>query len=68
MEMIKINFTKTSEDGVYSFSDALHLSINHTYTEEEIEAMKQERFDRWLNMILNPPEPIEEVIEEPVSE
>jgi hypothetical protein len=63
MEMIKIDFTKTSEDGVYSFSDALHLPINHSYTDEEIEAMKQARFDRWLDMILNPPEP---VVEEPV--
>ena len=65
MEKIKIDFTKTSEDGVYSFSDALHLPIGHSYTEEEIEAMKQARFDRWLDMILNPPEP---VVEEPVVE
>jgi hypothetical protein len=63
METIKIDFIKTSEDGVYSFSDALHLPINHSYTDEEIEAMKQARFDRWLDMILNPPEP---VVEEPV--
>ena len=65
METIKIDFIKTSEDGVYSFSDALHLPINHSYTDEEIEAMKQARFDRWLDMILNPPEP---VVEEPVVE
>ena len=65
MEKIKIDFTKTSEDGVYSFSDALHLPINHTYTDEEIEAMKQARFDRWLDMILNPPEPpVEEVLDD----
>jgi hypothetical protein len=65
MENIKIDFTKTSEDGVYSFSDALHLPINHTYTDEEIEAMKQARFDRWLDMILNPPEPpVEEVLDD----
>ena len=65
METIKIDFIKTSEDGVYSFSDALHLPINHSYTDEEIEAMKQARFDRWLDMILNPPAP---VVEEPVVE
>ena len=65
METIKIDFIKTSEDGVYSFSDALHLPINHSYTDEDIEAMKQARFDRWLDMILNPPEP---VVEEPVVE
>ena len=66
METIKIDFIKTSEDGVYSFSDALHLPINHTYTDEEIEAMKQARFDRWLDMILNPPAPVveESVVEE----
>jgi hypothetical protein len=68
MEKIKIDFTKTSEDGVYSFSDALHLPINHPYTYEEIETMKQERFDRWLNMILNPPEPVEEPVEEQLIE
>jgi hypothetical protein len=69
MEKIKINFTKTSEDGVYSFSDALHLPITHSYTEEEIEAMKQARFDNWLNMILNPPEPVvEESVVEEVSD
>jgi hypothetical protein len=62
MEKIKIDFTKTSSDGVYSFSDALHLPINHTYTEEQIEAMKQQRFDNWLNMILNPPAPVEESV------
>jgi len=57
---IKINFTKTSEDGVYSYSDALHLPENHSYTDEQIEIMKQERFDKWLNMIMNPPVPVEE--------
>ena len=51
MEMIKIDFTKSSEDGIYTYSDALHLPANHTYTEEQIEAMKQERFDRWLALI-----------------
>jgi len=66
METIKIDFTKTSGDGVYSFSDALHLPINHSYTDEEIEAMKQVRFDRWLDMILNPPAPVVE--ETPVEE
>lgn len=53
MEMIKIDFTKTSDDGIYSFSDALHLPIDHTYTDEEIEAMKQSRFDNWMSHILS---------------
>lgn len=52
---IKINFTKTSDDGIYSYTDAIHLPENHSFTEEQIETMKQERFDRWLNFILNPP-------------
>ncbi len=60
MEMIKIDFTKSSSDGVYTYSDALHLPANHSYTKQEIEDMKQARFDRWLNMILNPPTPPEE--------
>lgn len=59
MEMIKIDFVKTSDDGKYSYSDALHLPANHTYTDAEIEAMKQERFDRWISMILTPPAPAE---------
>lgn len=55
--MIKIDFTKSSEDGIYTFSDALHLPINHNYTDEDIEAMKQQRFDNWLAHITYvPPE------------
>ena len=49
---MKIDFTKT--DGKYSFSDALYLDDDHTFTEEEIEAMKQQRFDNWLAYILAP--------------
>jgi len=40
----------------------LHLPENHSFTDEEIEAMKQARFDKWLNMILNPPAPVEEEV------
>lgn len=65
MDMIKIDFQKESADGIYQYSDALHLPANHTFTDEEIEAMKQQRFDRWLNMILNPPAPVEQI---PVTE
>ena len=52
-EMIKINFS--IDNGTYSFSDALHLPANHTYTEQEIEAMKQARFDNWVAIITAPP-------------
>jgi hypothetical protein len=51
--MIKIAFTKSEGDLVYS--DALYLELDHTFTETEIEAMKQERFDNWLNFLKNPP-------------
>lgn len=51
--MPKIDFTLT--DGQYSFSDALHLPDDAVYTDEEIEAMKQARFDNWLAIILAPP-------------
>jgi len=52
-EMIKIDFK--IDDGRYSFSDALHLPADHTYTEQEIEAMKQARFDNWVAVITAPP-------------
>lgn len=57
-EMIKIDFK--IDDGRYSFSDALHLPVNHTYTEQEIEAMKQARFNNWVAVITAPPPPPEE--------
>jgi hypothetical protein len=52
-DMIKIDFTYT--DGTFNFSDALYLPQDHTFTEDEIEAMKKERFDNWKSFILNPP-------------
>jgi hypothetical protein len=50
---IKIDFTISN--GVYSYTDCLHLPANHTYTEEQLQAMKQERFDRWVDAVTNPP-------------
>jgi hypothetical protein len=47
--MISIPFEMTS--GPYTYNDAIVLPDNHTFTTEEIEAIKQERFDRWLAMI-----------------
>jgi len=61
--MIKIDFIKTHET-YRTFADALHLEDNHTFTDEEIEAMKQARFDNWVAIITAPPveeTPIEEV-------
>ena len=36
-----------------SFCDALYLPEDHTFTEEQIEAMKQERLANWL-AVVNP--------------
>jgi hypothetical protein len=34
-----------------TFSDALNLSDEQTYTDEEIESMKEQRRDNWLALI-----------------
>lgn len=54
--MIKIDFEFESPYGV--FRDALHLPDDHIFTEDEITAMKQQRYDNWW-AIVNPP-PAEE--------
>jgi hypothetical protein len=51
--MIQIRF-EISEDG-FSYSDALYLPQDHSFTEQQIEAMKRERFDNWRAIISNPP-------------
>ena len=38
----------------YTFSDALILDDDNTLTPEEIEAMKQARFDKWYTIITTP--------------
>jgi hypothetical protein len=60
MEMIKIIFEFDTRFGV--FRDALHLPLGHTYTEEDVAAMKQQRLDNWLAIVTAPPP--EEVPEE----
>jgi hypothetical protein len=42
------------------FRDALYLPVDHTYTEAEINEMKQRRLDNWL-AIVNAPPPEEEI-------
>lgn len=59
--MVKIDFEFTTPHGV--FRDALHLDDDHSYTDEQIAAMKQERLDNWLFAVENPPEPEPETIE-----
>ena len=60
--MIQINFTKVTPDGV-TYSDALYLPHDHTYTEEDIEAMKQKRYDDWYTFLTTPREATEEELE-----
>ena len=36
---------------INGFVDALHLPNDHTFTEMEIEAMKQARYDNWYALI-----------------
>lgn len=57
--MIKIDFEIQNEKyGVYR--DALHLPEDHGMTDAQIEAIKQERYNNWVNIVENPP-----VTEEP---
>ena len=59
--MIKIDFEFTTPHGM--FRDALHLPDDHTFTDEEIQAMKQQRVDNWIAVITAPPvedTPVEE--------
>ena len=41
-------------DGSNNFRDALHLPDDHTFTDAEIEDMKQQRFDTWIAHISAP--------------
>lgn len=59
---MKIDFSFSSQYG--TFSDALHLPDDHGLSDEQIEAMKQARFDNWIAVITAPPveeTPAEEV-------
>lgn len=58
--MIKIDFEFDSPYGV--FRDALHLPDDHKMTDDQIQAMKQQRFDNWLAIVNAPP------VEEPQQE
>lgn len=60
--MISIYFEIT-KDG-YTFKDAIVLPENHGLSDEQIEAMKQARFDAWYTLITTPQEEV--IPEEPV--
>jgi hypothetical protein len=57
---MKIDFEFDTPHGV--FRDALHLPDDHTFTDDEIQAMKQQRVDNWIAVVTAPP--VEEVVEE----
>ena len=57
--MISIDFSFESQYGLYS--DALILEDNHTFTDQEIENMKQQRFNNYLSLFIEVP--VVEVIE-----
>lgn len=57
--MIKIDFEFDTTYGV--FRDALYLPEDHTFSDEEIVAMKQQRLDNWLAVVNAPPQE-EEII------
>jgi hypothetical protein len=46
--MISIDFSFDSQYGLYS--DALILEDDHTFTDQEIEDMKQQRFNKYLSI------------------
>lgn len=50
---MKIDFEFTTPHGL--FRDALHLPDNHTLTDDEIQAMKQQRVDNWIAVVTAPP-------------
>ena len=60
--MIKIDFAIETQYGTYR--DALHLMDDHTFTEAEIEAMKQQRVENWLKVFDQPAEETPPVAEE----
>lgn len=47
--MISINFT--IEENGYTFTDAIVLPDNHTLTKAQIESVKKQRFQAWLDVI-----------------
>ncbi len=53
--MIKIDFQFETPHG--KFADALHLPDDHAFTEEEIQAMKEQRVDNWIAVVTAPPAP-----------
>jgi hypothetical protein len=47
--MIKIEF-EIVKDGM-TFRDAIVLPVGHGYTDEQLEELKQKRFDAWYEIV-----------------
>lgn len=52
---IKIDFEFTTAYGL--FRDALHVPADHGLSDEDLDALKQERLNNWIDAIENPPAP-----------
>ena len=66
---MQIRFSYATKYG--TFSDALNLDDNHSFTEEEIETMKEQRRDAWIAHVdyASSIETVEEpVVETPAEE
>jgi hypothetical protein len=50
---MKIDFEFDTPHGL--FRDALHLPDDHAFTDEDIQAMKQQRVDNWIAVVTAPP-------------
>lgn len=66
MDFIKIDFEKG--EGIFVYRDCLNLTQEQfdSLTEQDIEDMKEQRYQNWLYFINNPPVP--DTIEEPIQE
>lgn len=60
-QTIRIQVLFTEETVMGGFTDALYFDPVEfeTIKDSEIEAMKQARVDAWLQVVGNPPEPVE---------
>jgi len=50
--MINYDFSFDTEFGMYN--DSIILSDDHTFTDQEIEDMKQQRLSNWLSIFNSP--------------
>jgi hypothetical protein len=64
---MKIDFEFETQYGM--FRDALHLPDDHGLSEDEINAMKQQRVNNWINIVTEASNaPSTDVIDVPVSD